>query len=66
MRTALLGSLGLVAAGLITVGQAAPAVAAPACSDPGAGLIHEVHEAAGPAGGPVHVVEGVYCAVTPL
>lgn len=44
---------------------AAPAHAAPSCTDPVARALHTAHEAAGPAGGPVHLAEDTYCGVKP-
>lgn len=66
MRTAaLLSTLGLATGGLLALGAVAPASAAPKCADPVAQAIHKAEDLAGPAGGPIHVVEGVYCSVKP-
>lgn len=51
----------LTATGAALALLAAPAAAAPECDTVGATVVHEVHEAAGPAGSPLHAVEDAYC-----
>lgn len=57
MRTILASALAVSA---LAVG-ALPAAAAPACDKVGGRTLHTVEDKAGPAGGPIHTVEGVYC-----
>lgn len=63
---ALLGTVAVGATALIALGPVGAASAdQPACDDAVAGLIHELHELAGPFGEPLHEVEEVYCSVSP-
>jgi hypothetical protein len=48
-------------AGAALVLLALPAAASPECDAAGATLVHEAHELAGPAGGPLHAFEDAYC-----
>ncbi len=51
----------LISAAAAVALSVAPAAASPECDAAGAALVHEVHETAGPAGGPLHAVEDAYC-----